>query len=531
MKTLLVVIYFFIYFGILKVIQAYKLIVYESAYFAGGGIIITDINIYEDIAKRTKGEIYLGVVGPVRTGKSTFIRKFSENVMLPNIEDEYIRERAKDEMPQSGTGKTVTTTEPKFVPGNAVRITFNDNINAKVRLIDCVGYMIPGAIGNMEGEIPRLVSTPWNEDPIPFAEAAEIGTRKVIKDHSTIGVLVTTDGSITDIGRDNYIMAEERVVKELKEINKPFVIILNTTHPQNENTKALSLQLKEKYDAPVRVLDLMNLKTEDIENVMESVLYEFPIKEINVELPKWFDGLTLDYTLKKDLINTLRNDFDDFYKLSDFNADNIFSAENDFVEDFYVKDIELGTGCINMRVDLDNSYYYKVISELSGEEITGEHQILKLIGDLSKSKDNYRKVEAAINDAKAKGYGYVSPAVGDMIIETPEVFKEGSRYGIKIKAQAPSYHIFNAGINTEVSPIIGNKAQSEDLVAHLAEQMKDNPQCIWDAEIFGKTMYSLVEEQLETKLNTMPENARRKLKKTIEKIVNDGTGSIIFLII
>ncbi|MGB4439063.1 MAG: stage IV sporulation protein A, partial [Sedimentibacter sp.] len=328
---------------------------YTKVQIAGGGIIITNLDIYEDIAKRTKGEIYLGIVGPVRTGKSTFIRKFSENVMLPNIEDEYTRERAKDEMPQSGTGKTVTTTEPKFVPGNAVKVTFKNNINAKLRLIDCVGYMIPGAIGSMEGEIPRLVSTPWNEDPIPFAEAAEIGTRKVIKDHSTIGVLVTTDGSITDINRDNYIIAEERVVKELKEINKPFVIILNTTHPQNENTTALATQLKEKYDAPVQVLDCMNLKTDDIENVLENVLYEFPIKEINVDLPKWFDGLTYDYSLKRDLINTLKADFDGCYKLSDFNAENIFSADNDYVEDYYVKDIELGTGCINMKIDLDNS--------------------------------------------------------------------------------------------------------------------------------------------------------------------------------
>ena len=451
--------------------------------------------------------------------------------MLPNIEDEYTRERAKDEMPQSGTGKTVTTTEPKFVPGNAVKVTFKNNVNARLRLIDCVGYMIPGAIGNMEGEIPRLVSTPWNEEPIPFAEAAEIGTKKVIKDHSTIGVLVTTDGSITDINRDNYIMAEERVVRELKEINKPFVIILNTMHPLNENTIALAKQLKEKYDAPVQVLDCMNLKTEDIENVLEDVLYEFPIKEINVELPKWFDGLTYDYSLKHDLIDTLKEDFDDCYKLSDFNAENIFSEDNDFVEDYYVKDIELGTGCINMRIDLDNSYYYKVISELSGEEITGEHQILKLIGDLSKSKDSYSRVEAAINDAKTKGYGYVSPGIADMIIDKPEVFKEGSRYGIKIKAKAPSLHIFSAAINTEVSPVIGNKAQSEDLINYLAEKMKDNPQCIWEAEIFGKTLYSLVDEQLESKLTAMPENARKKLKKTIEKIVNDGSGSIIFLII
>jgi stage IV sporulation protein A len=473
----------------------------------------------------------LGVVGPVRTGKSTFIRKFSENVMLPNIVDEYTKERAKDEMPQSGTGKTVTTTEPKFVPGEAVMVTFNNNIKAKLRLIDCVGYMIPGAIGNMEGEVPRLVSTPWNEDPIPFAEAAEIGTKKVINDHSTIGVLVTTDGSITDIGRDNYIMAEERVVKELKEINKPFVIILNTTHPNNENTVALSSQLREKYDAPVLIVDCMNLKTEDIEEVLENVLYEFPIREINVDLPKWFDGLSYDYSMKRDLINILRDDFEECYKLSDFNAENIFSEENDYVEDYYVKDIELGTGTINLKIDLDNSYYYKVISELSGEEITGEHQILKLIGDLSKTRKNYSRVEAAINDAKTKGYGYVTPTVADMMVESPEVFKEGSRYGIKIKAQAPSLHIFSANVNTEVSPVIGSKAQSEDLMVYLTDQMKENPQSIWEAEMFGKSLSSLAEEQLNSKLTAMPDNARKKLKKTIEKIVNDGQGSIIFLII
>ncbi len=470
-------------------------------------------------------------MGPVRTGKSTFIRKFSENVMLPNIEDEYTRERANDEMPQSGTGKTVMTTEPKFVPSDAVMVTFSNNVRAKLRLIDCVGYMIPGAIGNMEGEVPRLVSTPWNDEPIPFAEAAEIGTKKVINDHSTIGVLVTTDGSITDINRDNYIMAEERVVRELKEINKPFVIILNTTHPKNENTVALSYQLKEKYDAPVLIVDCMNLKTDDIENVLENVLYEFPIKEINVELPRWFDGLSYDYPIKRNLINILKDDFENYYKLSDFKAEDIFSEENDYVEDYYVKDIELGTGKINLAVDLDNSYYYKIISDLCDEEITGEHQILKLIGDLSKTRKSYSRVEAAINDAKANGYGYVTPTVSDMIIEPPEVFKEGGRYGIKIKAQAPSLHIFSAGVNTEISPVIGSKTQSEDLMYYLNEQMKENPQSIWQAEMFGKPLSSLVEEQLDSKLTAMPDNARRKLRKTIEKIVNDGQGSIIFLIV
>lgn len=275
----------------------------------------------------------------------------------------------------------------------------------------------------------------------------------------------------------------------------------------------------------------MNLKTDDIENVLENVLYEFPIKEINVELPRWFDGLSYDYPIKRNLINILKDDFENYYKLSDFKAEDIFSEENDYVEDYYVKDIELGTGKINLAVDLDNSYYYKIISDLCGEEITGEHQILKLIGDLSKTRKSYSRVEAAINDAKANGYGYVTPTVSDMIIEPPEVFKEGGRYGIKIKAQAPSLHIFSAGVNTEVSPVIGSKTQSEDLMCYLTEQMKENPQSIWQAEMFGKPLSSLVEEQLDSKLTAMPDNARRKLRKTIEKIVNDGQGSIIFLIV
>ncbi|WP_242631636.1 stage IV sporulation protein A [Sedimentibacter sp. zth1] len=473
----------------------------------------------------------MGVVGPVRTGKSTFIRKFSEIMMIPNIEDEYVRERARDEMPQSGTGKTITTTEPKFVPSSAVRVALNDNVNTYLRLIDCVGYMIPGALGHIENEQPRFVSTPWSDQQIPFTEAAEIGTKKVINEHSTIGILVTTDGSITEINRDNYIMAEERVVKELKEIDKPFVIILNSTNPHNENTVELAKQLKEKYNAPVQVIDCLNLQTSDVDNLINKVLYEFPIREINIDLPRWFDGLSIEHPLKNSFINSLKDDLENCYKISDFDADSIFSSGNDFIQEYFVKDIELGDGSINVKIDVDNAQYYKVISDITGCEIEGEHQILKLIEELSKSKKEYERVADALNEARTKGYGYVTPNIDDMIIEKPQLFKEGGRYGIKIKANAPSLHIINANLSSEISPIIGSKNQSEDFINYICDSSSDNPNNIWKAEIFGKTLYDLVEEQLEGKLTAMPENARRKIKRTIEKIVNDGSGSIIFIII
>jgi stage IV sporulation protein A len=500
-------------------------------YIILGGVTITNIDIYQDIAKRTKGEIYMGVVGPVRTGKSTFIRKFSEIMMIPNIEDEFVRERARDEMPQSGTGKTITTTEPKFVPSSAVRVALNDNVNTYLRLIDCVGYMIPGALGHIENEQPRLVSTPWSDQQIPFTEAAEIGTKKVINEHSTIGILVTTDGSITEINRDNYIMAEERVVKELKEIDKPFVIILNSTNPHNENTVELAKQLKEKYNAPVQVIDCLNLQTSDVDNLINKVLYEFPIREINIDLPRWFDGLSIEHPLKSSFINSLKDDLENCYKISDFDADSIFSSGNDFIQEYFVKDIELGDGSINVKIDVDNAQYYKVISDITGCEIEGEHQILKLIEELSKSKKEYERVADALNEARTKGYGYVTPNIDDMIIEKPQLFKEGGRYGIKIKANAPSLHIINANLSSEISPIIGSKNQSEDFINYICDSSSDNPNNIWKAEIFGKTLYDLVEEQLEGKLTAMPENARKKIKRTIEKIVNDGSGSIIFIII
>lgn len=361
--------------------------------------------------------------------------------MLPNIKNEFIKERTRDEMPQSGTGKTITTTEPKFVPGSAVEVVIRDKIIANFKLIDCVGYMVPGAIGHLEGESQRYVNTPWHLEPIPFVEAAEIGTKKVITEHSTIGLLVTTDGSITEINRDNYIIAEERVVKELKEINKPFVILLNSSNPRNENTIELSKQLSEKYGVPVQIVDCLNITDDDIELLLEKVLHEFPIKEINVNLPKWFEGLNYGHWLKKQLIQTLRDNLESSKKINDFSGKSIFSEEDEYIKECYVENIELGTGSIKVKIDIDKSHYYKVISDLTGTEIIGEHQILKLIDELAKAKKEYSRVEKALKEAKENGYGYVSPGIEDMIVEEPEIFKQGSRFGIKIKAKAPSLHI------------------------------------------------------------------------------------------
>lgn len=451
--------------------------------------------------------------------------------MLPNIENQFIKERTRDEMPQSGTGKTITTTEPKFVPGDPVEVIIKDKVKANLKLIDCVGYMVPGAIGHTEGQNQRYVNTPWNPEPIPFVEAAEMGTKKVITEHSTIGVLMTTDGSITEINRDNYIMAEERVVKELKEINKPFIILLNSVHPNDENTIELSKQLTEKYGVPVQVVDCLNISDKDIELFLEKILLEFPIKEIKIDLPNWFEGLRYDHWLKNNIVQKLRENIQDSYKISDFNHSNIFAEDEDYIQDYFIENIELGTGSINVKIEIDKSHYYKVISDLTGTEITGEHQILKLIDDLARAKKEYSRVEKALEEARTNGYGYVTPGIEDMTIDEPEIFKQGSRYGIKIKANAPSLHIINANLTTEVAPVIGSESQSQDFINYLTKQSGDNPLYIWQAEIFGKSLYNLVEEQLEGKLTAMPQNARKKIKRTIERIANEGGGGIICIII
>ena len=399
-----------------------------------------EFNIYKDIAERTQGDIYIGIVGPVRTGKSTFIKRFMDLLVLPNIDNPYIRERAKDELPQSGAGRTISTTEPKFVPNEADEIELKDNARFRVRLVDCVGYMVKGALGHIEDEMPRMVSTPWFENKIPFEEAAELGTRKVITDHSTIGLLVTTDGSITEIPRQNYIQAEERVVKELKELDKPFVIILNSTRPRSEETRNLAEALEAKYQVPVCVMDCMNMSMDDVHYILERILFEFPVTEIHIDLPRWIDGLDLEHWLKQDIIKAVRESTGEVKRLKDTEEIPEAFSIYEFVEEAELDDISLGEGIARIKVKTWAGLFYRVIGEITGYSLEGEHQLLGLVEELSKAKKHYDRVASALKDVWDSGYGVVSPKLMKLILEEPEIFKQGARFGVRLKASAPSIH-------------------------------------------------------------------------------------------
>ena len=488
-------------------------------------------NIYKDIAERTDGDIYIGVVGPVRTGKSTLIKRFMEKLVLPNIENQYKKERANDELPVSGSGKTIMTTEPKFVPNEAIELTLKENVKFQVRMVDCVGYLIDGALGHEEDSTPRMVTTPWYEHEIPFEEAAEIGTRKVIKDHSTIGIVVTTDGSITDIDRESYIEAEERVINELKEIEKPFVIVLNSKHPNLDSTLALKENLEEKYGVPVMVLNCVELELEDINLLLEKVLLEFPIKEINIELPEWVEGLPKTHWVKSSILDNVKNMVGDIQKLSEIESSIDQVEELDIIEETIIREIKLGEGVADIKMKIQNNLLYKIIKELTGYEIEGEHEILGLVTNLARSKREFDKIESALLDAKMNGYGLVPPSLEEIDLAEPEIFKQGSRYGVKLRAIAPSLHLIRADITTEVSPLIGTEKQSADLVNHLLEEFETDPSKIWESNMFGKSLHDLVQEQLESKLNMLPDDARGKMQNTLQRIVNEGSGGLICIII
>lgn len=488
-------------------------------------------DIYQDIAERTQGDIYAGVVGPVRTGKSTFIKRFMELLVLPNIENKHKKERAKDELPLSGSGKTIMTTEPKFVPNEAVELTISENVNLKVRMVDCVGYLVTGALGHEENYSPRMVTTPWYEKEIPFEEAAEIGTRKVITDHSTIGLVVTTDGSITDIDRSNYINAEERVVSELKELEKPFVIILNTKHPNLDSTIALKESLQGKYGVSVVTIDCLNMDTSDIEKIFEKLLYEFPVKEVNINLPKWIEGLPKKHWIKVSILNALKETIEGLQKLNEL-SDFLSPLKNlDIVKDIDLSQIKLGEGVVYSNIIIDDNLFYNILNEMTGYSIDGDYQLLGLISKLAESKKSYDKIEKALVEAKEIGYGLVSPSLDELELAEPEIYRQGNRYGIKLKATAPSLHVLRADINTEISPLIGTEKQSEDLINNLLDEFEGEPNKIWESNLFGKSLYDLVNEQLQSKLSTMPEDARQKLRRALERIINDGSGGLICIII
>lgn len=487
-------------------------------------------NIYADIAKRSNGDIYLGVVGPVRTGKSTFITNFVNKLVLPNIVNVYDRERNFDELPQSANGKMVMTTQPKFIPAEAVKINVDD-VEMKVRLVDCVGYMVDGAEGDKDSDKPRYVKTPWSDEEMPFKDAAEMGTKKVITDHSTIAVMVTTDGSFTDIPRENYVKAEEDIVKDLKNANKPFVIVLNSKNVESEETKKLAESLTSKYNVPVMPVDCLNLNEEDVSKILDEVLKEFPIESIEVKLPKWMQALPFDSDLIKEVINEIKNLVDVDDKIGDFKLNGTLFEKSENFEQITDAKVKLDEGTINISVEPKPELFYKVLSKQCGAEITSEYQLINYIKELSHAKTEYDKIKDALDNVNECGYGVVYPKQEDIILEEPELTKQSGKYGVKIKAKAPSLHIMRVDVDTEVSPIVGSQNQSEDLIKFLKEEQETNPNGIWETNLFGKSLQSLIADGVNSKITTMPGDAQKKMRKTLTRIVNEGKGGIICILL
>ena len=490
-----------------------------------------NLRLYQDIANRTQGDIYVGVVGPVRTGKSTFIKRFMDLLVIPNIENEYKKERARDELPQSAGGRTIMTTEPKFIPNEAVEITIGDNLKLKTRLVDCVGYLVNNAIGYLEDDMPRMVKTPWFEEEIPFEQAAEIGTKKVITEHSTIGILVTTDGSITDIPREDYVAAEERVVNELKALNKPFVIVLNSDDPFSDYTKSLAHELQEKYQTSVIPTDCSRLDMEDINEIFGKILYEFPIEKMNINFPKWVDGLSDSHWLKEELYSEIKEAFGNIHILKQIDNGILKLQSTKIINKTVIEEIKLGEGTINISISLYDELFYKVLTEISGVEIENEGDLFSTITELANTKKEYDKISNALEEVKATGYGIVTPSIDELILDEPEIIKQGTRFGVKLRARAPSIHLIKAEIETEVSPIVGSEKQSEELVNYLLSNFEDDPTKIWESNIFGRSLHELVNEGLQTKLAKMPVDAQAKLQETLERIVNEGSGGLICIIL
>ncbi len=488
-------------------------------------------NIYQQIAERTQGDIYIGIVGPVRTGKSTFIKRFMDLLVIPNIDNTYQKERAIDELPQSASGRTIMTTEPKFIPNEAVEVTIDENVQLKVRMIDCVGYMVRGAMGHLENNAPRMVSTPWYEYQIPFEEAAEIGTKKVINEHSTIGIVITTDGSISDIPREDYVDAEKRVITELKAINKPFVVIINTTRPRDPETVKLRDEMEQKYGVTVMTMDCLQMRIDDVDSVMEKILYEFPIYEIGINIPRWVEALEDSHWLKGNVLESIRDTFKSVGRIRDI-KNSMPSFENyDFIKRAVIDRVSLGEGSVLVDISTADGLLYRILSEESGMEIEGEHKLITLIKDLARVKREYDRVEYALHEVKVKGYGMVSPQLEELSLEEPEIIKQGNKFGVKLRASAPSIHMIRADIETEIAPLVGTEKQSEELVTYLLREFENDTARLWESNIFGKSLHELVNEGLQNKLFRMPEDAQLKLQETLQKIINEGSGGLICIIL
>lgn len=488
-----------------------------------------DFHLYKDISKRTGGEIYIGVVGPVRTGKSTFIKQFMDKIVLPNMDDDQIRSETLDALPQSSGGRMITTTEPKFIPKQAAVVHLEQGVEMKIRLIDCVGFMVEGAMGHMENDVERMVKTPWSEEEIPFTKAAEIGTSKVIRDHSTIGVVVTTDGSFGEISREAYVPAEKRTIEELKEIGKPFIVLLNTTRPYSMDVKALAQSMEQQYRVKVLPINMEQLKQDDITEILENVMYEFPISKINIYTPKWFDMLELTHPLKKKILLALKERVSSIRNIRNlWEEGSLVDCED--VKKCKLDQINLAEGVATYQMELDDSYYYQLLSEITGDTITCEYELLDCLQRLSKQKKEYENVESAIASVRQKGYGVVTPTKEEIEIESPTLIRHGNKFGVKIKASSPSIHMIRANIETEIAPIVGSEDQAKDLIKYISDT-KQSETGIWDTNIFGKTIEQLIQDGINGKIALVGDKSQEKLQESMEKIVNDTNGGMVCIII
>jgi len=487
--------------------------------------------IYEDIKTRTNGDIYVGVVGPVRVGKSTFISQFMQKLVIPNIDNKNVRERAIDELPQSADGKTVMTTQPKFVPNEAVKISVAENVNLKVRMIDCVGYLVSGAMGVTENEKPRLVKTPWSEEEIPFEKAAEIGTKKVIEEHSTIGIVLTTDGTVTDIDRASYVPAEERVVAEMKACGKPFVMVLNCKNPNSSDSKKLAESLSEKYHAQVIAMNVAEMKDGDVDKIFEKVLLEFPVKSIKVNMPKWLQALSFANPIIAEIVNEIKKFASEVRKIGDANKDTVVFTESESFAPITFSNIEMGEGVIKFNIIPKDNLFYKVLSDECGFVINDDYELVSYIKNLAIAKVEYDKLKDALEQVEQNGYGIVVPKQNEYTLQQPEVIKQGGKFGVKIKASAPSLHIIKVDVETEVTPLVGSEMQSQDLVEYLSQRFESSPEDIWETNLLGKSLYSLVDDNISAKIVSMPADAQRKMKKTLGRIVNEGKGGVLCILL
>ena len=498
-----------------------------------------EFNLYKDIKQRTNGEIYIGVVGPVRTGKSTFIKRFMDLMILPNITDEYEQERTKDELPQSAGGKTITTTEPKFIPKEAVSISLGDNLNVSVRMIDCVGYMVEGAAGHLEEDSERMVRTPWFDYEIPFTKAAEIGTKKVINDHSTIGIVVVTDGSFGEIPRENYKQAEAKTIMELKQLKKPFVVLVNSARPYSDEALSCAAQIEEAYQVKPQIVNCEQLKKEDIYNLLTNILYEFPVSVMEFYMPKWVELLSAEHPVKQAIIEHVKRLLDSVNTMRDCilagrsaeeatGAEN--SAESEYIRQCRIERTDLSTGAVRVQFLIEDRFYYELISELVGEAVDNDYCLMRILQEMASMKREYVKVLNALDSVRFKGYGVISPERCEITLKEPEVIRHGNKFGVKIKAESPSVHLIKALIETEIAPIVGTEEQANDLITYIKETSK-GAEGIWDTNIFGKSIEQLVNDGISSKIAMIDEESQLKLQETMQKIVNDSTGGLVCIII